>query len=365
MNRTQRQPRLLASGAFTLVEVLMSVTILSLIMTLLVNTLAVTQKVYSSAQSRVEQYREARVAFESITRRLSQATLNTYWDYNNPEAPTRYVRQSELHFVSGPASTLLNQTGLQSKLTHAVFFQAPMGVADDASYQELNSSLNAWGYYLSYEEDATLGTRPSFLGTRVTARRRCRLMEFRQPTERLKVYAPPGGVPSGFKGQTTATFAATTAWFNSSAIVRDETVTPPLLVSRPLAENIIALVVSARSPVPAGSTTAHDYDVAPDYLYDSRMFLTSSSGATAAQSRHQLPPTVQVTMVALDEASASRYERDTGSTAELVDTTWFKEASHHEADISALSTRLAELKLNFQVFTTTVPIRAAKWSTNN
>lgn len=88
MNPVSPSPSCYRGAAFTLVEVLLSITVLSLIMTLLVNTLTVTQRVYTGAQSRVEQFREARVAFESITRRLSQATLNTYWDYNDPNAPT-------------------------------------------------------------------------------------------------------------------------------------------------------------------------------------------------------------------------------------------------------------------------------------
>lgn len=363
MNPAPPFPIRFGRAAFTLVEVLLSVTVLSLIMTLLVNTLAVTQRVYTGAQSRVEQFREARVAFESITRRLSQATLNTYWDYNDPNAPTRYVRQSELHFICGPAAALLTQSGLDTKLGHAVFFQAPMGVADDSAYRELNSSLNAWGFYLSFEEDTRLGTRPSFLGTRLDARRRCRLMEFSQPTERLQVYVPPGGAPSGFKGMNTAPFAATTAWYNNQQLVRDSSVTPPLLQSRPLAENIIALVFSPRSPVPSGTSSARDYDIAPDYSYDSRRFLSEPASPVASLSRHQLPPTVQVTMVALDEASASRYEREGGSTADLADAAWFKEATKHEADLLALTDRLSSLKLDHQVFTTTVSIRSAKWST--
>ncbi|WP_050023760.1 Verru_Chthon cassette protein C [Verrucomicrobium sp. BvORR034] len=363
MNPASPSPFSFRRAAFTLVEVLLSITVLSLIMTLLVNTLAVTQRVYTGAQSRVEQFREARVAFESITRRLSQATLNPYWDYNDPNAPTRYVRQSELHFICGPSATLLNQSGLGPKLGHAVFFQAPMGVADDTAYRELNSSLNAWGFYLSFEEDTLLGTKPSFLGTRLNARRRCRLMEFRQPTERFQVYAPPGGAPSGFKGMTTAPFAATTAWYNNPELVRDTGITPALLQSRPLAENIIALVFSPRSPVPSGSSSAKDYDIAPDYSYDSRRFLSDPASPVASLSRHQLPPTLQVTMVALDEASASRYERGGGSTAELVDAAWFKEATKHEADLLALTARLSSLKLDHQVFTTTVSIRSAKWST--
>lgn len=347
------------SPAFTLVELLLSITVLSLIMTLLVNTLTVTQGVYTGAQAKVEQYREARVAFETITRRLSQATLNTYWDYNDPDAPTRYVRQSELHFISGPASQLLGRAGLSRPLTHAVFFQAPLGESDDGRFMELNSSLNAWGYYLTEEDDAKLGRRPEFLVERVPSRKRCRLMEFRQTTERFAVYSPPGGVSSGFKGETTAPFASTTDWYNNPRLIRESGTGSAVFNSRPLAENIVAFVISAKSP--AGQVGA-DHDIAPEYFYDSRRFLHDGTSALAANTRHQLPPSVEVVMVAVSEASAARYEREGGSLAELVDPEWFRRARDQAVDLAALTERLTSLNLQHQVFHTTVALRAARWS---
>ncbi len=352
-----------AGRAFTIVELLVAMTILAAMMILLVKVIGATQRIYTSSQSKVEQFREARVAFEAVTRRLSQATLNTYWDYNDPNNPTRYMRQSELHFIAGPASTLLKETGVQPTITHAVFFQAPLGVADAAAYQSMPSALNAWGYFLTCDSDLDLATRPAFLSTRIPARTRCRLMEFRQPTERMSVYCPPNNAPSGFKGLTSASFGDVTAWFNTPAIVKDTSVSPTRIVSRSVAENIIALIVSPRSPVPPKSPTGNDYDIAPNYYYDSRLYLTDSNNKLAGPTQHQLPPTVQVTMVALDERSASQYETPSQSTGALVDQRWFQNVVSYDADLGELTSLLTSKRLNYEVFSTAVPIRAAKWST--
>lgn len=352
-------------AAMSLLELLVSMSILSIMMLFVFSVLDTTQRVYSDSQAKVEQFREARVAFEAVTRRLEQATLNTYWDYNDPVSPTRYVRQSELHFVAGPAEKLLTEAPLSRKLGHAVFFQAPMGISDAPAYQQMATALNEWGYFLTYEPDSTIEATPGFLRTRLTERKRCRLMEFRSPTERLSVYTPPSGAPSGYKGLTAAAFQDATAWFNHAGLLKDSTTSPATLVSRPIAENIIAFIISPRTPVPPASTTEHDYNVAPQYYYDSRCFLVDSGSPKAGVTRHQLPPTVEVTMVALDEKSANRYESDTQSTGDLVEATWFQNVKDYDADLHALTERLVAKRLNFQIFSTTVLVHAAKWSTVN
>ncbi len=37
--------------------------------------------IYRRMRSRIDTFQEARAGFETVTRRLSQAMLNTYWDY--------------------------------------------------------------------------------------------------------------------------------------------------------------------------------------------------------------------------------------------------------------------------------------------
>lgn len=348
--------------AFTLVEMLVTVSILSFMMVFALGILSATQREYANSQARVEQFREARAAFEAVTRRAEQATLNTYWDYDNPNSPTHYVRQSELHFIAGPVSKILADAPLTPKFGHAVFFQAPMGGTDDPNHRLMDSTLNAWGYFLTCATETDLGSIPSLLQGRAPVHKRCRLMEFRQPTEQLSVYVPPGGVPSGFKGLTSATLKDTTAWFNNSNLVKDSSATQATFTSRPIAENIVALIISPRSPTPPGSTGGNDYDVAPQYYYDSRCFLVNSNDPQAKATRHQLPPTVNVTMVALDEKSADLYESPAHSTSDLVDAKWFQDVKDYETDLKALTDHLVALRMSFQVFSTAVSIRAAKWS---
>jgi len=117
------------SPAFTLVEVLVSATIFVVILGFMLRVSDQTSRIMRSTTGKVEQFREARTGFERITTRLSQATLNTYWDYNNATLPTRYERRSELRFVSGSAASLLGNNGTQTRVTHCVFFNAPLGLA--------------------------------------------------------------------------------------------------------------------------------------------------------------------------------------------------------------------------------------------
>src|ERR1043165_7333896 len=74
-----RSPR--PNSAFTLVELMVSTAVIVLIFATLLTMTDSTQRLTQSTSAKVEQFREARVAFEAMTRRISQATLNTYWDY--------------------------------------------------------------------------------------------------------------------------------------------------------------------------------------------------------------------------------------------------------------------------------------------
>lgn len=69
-----------ARAGFSILEVLAASAVLALLLVAMISMTDQVQKTYRSTVGKAEQFREARVAFESITRRLSQATLNTYWD---------------------------------------------------------------------------------------------------------------------------------------------------------------------------------------------------------------------------------------------------------------------------------------------
>ena len=65
-------------AAFTLVEMLVSVTFLVILMMLVTQLVGIVQRGWVRTSSKVSQFREARLAFDLISRSLSQATLNTY-----------------------------------------------------------------------------------------------------------------------------------------------------------------------------------------------------------------------------------------------------------------------------------------------
>ena len=189
--RNQQKRNSGSRPAFTLLELMVSMTVLSLIMLLVFQMLDTTQKTFQSSRARASTFKEARVAFEGITRRIGQAMLNTYFDYkypnNNPlSTPSGYERKSDLHFISGKASTLL-RGGKYS--THCVFFQAPLGFSLRPENQSLGSLLNSWGYFI--ERDNDNDQIPQFLRSYSgvgSSGERYRLMEFRPPTENMQVY---------------------------------------------------------------------------------------------------------------------------------------------------------------------------------
>lgn len=340
MNSRKKRPSHSNVAGFTLIELLVSMAVLSVLMLTITSVIGETQKAWTRSVSRATQFREARGAFDRIVRSISQSTLNTYWDYyrekdDDPlEPPSGYVRRSELHFICGPAASLLTATGMSG---HAIFFQAPLGVSDEAQYEKLNHLLSARGYFIQHGSDAPF--RPSFLSGLASppVRYRFRLMEFAPPTENNLVYAMPEN------------------WFKSAG-------SPSNNYARPIAENLVALFISpkvSRDDLPNGKQPTY---IAPDYRYDSK--LDSEPGPNQG-TQHLLPPLVEVTLVAIDETSALRLEDLNGSgMPNLLDASGaqFGDASKFREDLAALEAYLVEQKLNFRVFTTTVALRTSKWS---
>lgn len=352
--------------AFTLVELLVSVAVLSVLMLVLTQVLSNTQSTWGRAKARTEEFREARAVFEAIAARLSQATLNSYWGYKFDASgnPVLYQRQSELHYVSGPVTPLLGST--VPAAGHAVFFQAPLGenlsagLSSSSGPAGLENMLNAWGWYASYGSD--MDQRPTFLQNNPAhpERRRFRLREFRQATEKLSLYqlvTPPGGgantpkVPwiEAQNSQNTLY-----GWFRDTLAADSE----------PVGENILALVIQPVWPDP-NDDTGVDTSAAPQYIYDTRRHQWPESSALAERTRHQLPPMVRLTLVALDERDWSRLDNTQADAlaAELralVNSGLFTTASAYEADVRRLETELVNRRLGFRIFSTAVQIPAAK-----
>ncbi len=337
------------SPGFTLIEILAAVALLVLILGMTTSIINSSSKVWRQANAKIESFQAARGAFDVMTAKLSRATLNTYWDYYdagnspfriaaNPASfvPTRYGRYSDLHFICGPASSLVKglPPDLSKTVTQAVFFVAPTGASSNVKYNGLSGLLAACGYFVAFGNDES--TKPDFLET--PPRYRWRLMEVSAPVEELKVYSSTAG----------------SSWV-------DVSVAQGRL--RSVAENVIALVVWPRL---APQDDPDGTRISDNYTYDSR---TSEpwSGSPPRQpvQAHQLPPNLQVMIVAIDEESAKRLE--SGATAPAAITNalqglFTNDVSQYATDLKKLEDRLALSGIGYRTFPLTVALKEAKWS---
>ncbi len=332
-------------AAFTLTEVLVSAAIIVTMLAMLILVTDQTARIWLNTSAKVEQFRGARTGFERLGSRLSQATLNTYWDYDNATKPTRYERRSELRFISGSAPALLGTSGGATRITHGIFFNAPLGITGDVNNSGLANALNTVGYFTEFADDTD--QRPPFITTAmVPPRWRFRLMEFSQPTENFSVYQ----FTNGNAGNTTK------AWFTAD-------VNGFAALKRVIAENVIALIITPRlakaeeSPLQSGATHS---PLAPLFSYDS----TGMNANPQLNPRSQLPPVVQLTMVAIDEKSADKLSLDStkADVFEIVKGKLFADTRKLSEDMATLEATLVAKGVRYRIFTTNVHIRAAKWS---
>ena len=366
--------------AFTLVELLVAMAVVSLMMVFLVTITSQTSKLWSYCRERSNQFAAARMAFGSLTRNVSQATLNAYWDFvdasgnahtNSSFIPASYRRQSELRFISG-GGLAGDAASSPSRPTHSIFFQAPLGFTAAAGFQGLDSLLNTCGYYIEFNSNGSEGLdlKPPFVKS--PSRYRFRLMELIQPSESMTLYnytaANPvlrSQDPNGMK------------WFQDAMSASPR---PPAHV---LAENIVALVIIPKlspaeelglNPPPPTVGSA----LSPTYSYDSTADYNGPSAPSAANAaalspKSQLPPLVQITMVAVEEASFSRYLGTSTSipgslrfdglfttVGDLTDSS----KPGFARDLNTVVEALGSAKIDYRVFTTVVSIKGAKWSRN-
>lgn len=332
------------TSAFSLIELLVAMGILSILMLLLTQMLELVQKSWNYSESRISQFREARVAFDLVTKNLSQANLNTYYDLkdaNKDGLVDGYYRTSELHFLTLDAAKDLPNSGTQSPVGQAIFFQAPLGFSSE--FRNLNGIFNGRGYFVAYGSDERF--KPSFIES--DDRMRFRLFEFRPPAESNQVFA------DGQEEREAGESEVFTAWYKQSMSGVGEGSFEEHL--NPLAENIIMLIVSPRDSLEFGGRSRKQTfsEIAPRYTYDS-----AAEGFAFSQ---QVPPLVRVTMVAIDETSALRVEDD-GKRPELIETAWFKDTDKYADDIVQLTESLNEKQVNHKIFSSMVMLRSAKWS---
>jgi uncharacterized protein (TIGR02599 family) len=317
-----------AASGFTIIELLVATAILSVVLVVVVSVIGQTSAVWRKSTDKIEAFQGARMAFDLLTRNLSQATLNTYLDYDDPFVPTKYLRKAELKFVSRPTSNPGTAGTGQS-----VFFQAPASFTSDMTrYGNLESLLNTCGYYVEFGSDAA--SKPTFVSS--PDKYRYRLMQLLIPTEENKVYTSTGQ-----------------SWITDAGAS-----------VQPVADNIIALIIRPQDPgmtapsVP-GVTVPN---LTSDYTYDTAQTFSGNQPLTS----NQLPPVLQVTMVAIDENSAKRVESNNSEPSAIRGalTGKFTDPARYTEDLRDLETALtsATPPISYRIFTSAVPIRESKWS---
>lgn len=306
--------------AFTILEALVACALFISIMVVLLGVISYASSTWQSASRKIDAFQNARSAFDAMTRQLGQATLNTYWDYDDPNDPTRYLRKSELHFVAGPS--LLNTA------SHAVFFQAPsIRTAQMDDFAGMTGLLGGMGFFVDYGPDQI---PDPFVG-KVNPSHAFRLMQWNQNVEDLAVYDK--ALPRD-------------AWYQSARTG-----------AFPIADHVIGLFFRPKCPAgslpPAGWTDSYEYD-------------SALGGTSQPIKQHQLPPLVEVVMVAMDSQSAVRLGSALKETVESAMDGLFTADRTPEttldADLSELGKRLTESKIDYRIFRTTIPLREGKWS---
>jgi uncharacterized protein (TIGR02599 family) len=344
-------------AGFSLVELMVSCAILAVMMGLI--SLAIRQMAggIKTSTAKVDAFQSARTGFESVSRTLGVATLNTYWDYFNSSRqprsaanastfqPATYGRQSDLHFLiygSTFTNSLDNINSTSNRLTpagHSVFFQAPLGYFTNTSSTNPPGSLNPCGFFVAYGNDPT---KPNLTG--INDRPRFRLYQWLPSSESLTVASSSGRITNS-------------AW-----------VTPTNGV-RPLAENIIAFVIrvpsATNSTGPAMNSTTYS-TTATNYNWNS---LTPGTSTNHPAQMHQLPPLVNITMVAVEEAAVNRLAGTAASASDAASamgitnfSTLFTDEAQYDADLLMLETALSGKNIPYRTFTTTVPLRGSRWS---
>jgi len=314
---------------FTLVEMCAASAVSLLVIATLLAILNHVSGVWVRTRGTKDAFLAASNAFDSLTRSLSQAVLQTYWSYDNPSLPQKYVRASELHFVLGKTAKLF---GVQesSYPGSAVFFQAPLGRTATGRTSQLPARLNATGYFTAFGKDPRL---PAILESIVTHRYRFRLFEWKQPTDSLAVYQTPAG----------------SAWFQQ--VLSPEMQGEANVAS--IGENILGLFILAEYPLANGMWEQTN-------SYDSR----DTSGPDTL---NQLPPQLQIALVAIDEPSAARLAARYGSTPPLIAPPGdaFQNPAHFDSDLANWESALRAdtPPVNCRIFRTTIQIPNSRWST--
>lgn len=322
---------------FTLIELMAAGAVFILILALTLGLVSALTRIISQSRGSISTFQEARTAFEAMNRMLSQAVLNTYWDYDDPANPTHYLRASELHFVLGPSGSL---TGLSQTAGSAAFFQAPLSLTSEPILKSQSDLLNAIGFYVRYSESDDL---PAFLSAKKSQSGAWRLWLFVQPTEGLTTYQAFSGSPQA---------ASTSSWFQGALAIPTN--------NHILANNIILLLIRAGYPDASGNWKE-------SFVYNSRGS-TVTSGYPQAPEIHQVPPELRITLVAIDQRTADRLNAWNNQAAyQLLPAGLFLDAADYQEDLLTLKGHLdgrplGGIPIGYRIFETAVNVSSSKWS---
>jgi uncharacterized protein (TIGR02599 family) len=316
---------------FTIMELLLAMTILSVLLVVTVSVVGHTSTIWRRSSENIEAFQSARVAFDLLTRELSQATLNTYLDYDDNLTPTCYLRKSELQFVCGEAG--VDPMPGTPNTGNAVFFQAPISYTTNITeFGGLDGALNACGFYVTFGPNSLLPAHATNI-----QHYRFRLMNLLVPVENNRIFDNTGAVSSNFD------------WFKTPITTGSS--------SFPVADNVIALIVHPEDPDDESLFTTLDYNS-----------LSNWNANPQPITANQLPPLMQVALVAIDEASAKRLENGTTAPTALTDalSDFQAKLEANPADSSValegLGADLAAKRINYRIFSSKVPIRESKWT---
>jgi len=328
---------------FTIIELLAAMAVLIVLLGIVVavtNSVTLTMR---RATAGIDTLAGARAGFDVLNRSLSHATLNTYWDYDDPLNPSIYLRRSDLQFL------------IRQNPNHGqeIFFASPETYSRDAGLRSTRGLLNASSAFVKYGSSAEF--QPTVVGN---PRFRYRLMFGMQPTEQLSIF----NKPQRTAGQAESSYrSAIQSYWDANTWITDISQTSTKGFVAPLAENVIALIALPRLSIAEDSTAT---DLTPDgkYAYNSQANAMSVPQSVTA---NQLPPVIQITMIAISEASAARLDTGTGTPPADIESALsgkFSDVTNFQQDLDDVTKALAAKNIEFRIFTSSVPLRESKWS---
>ena len=318
-----------------------------------------------------------------------------------------------------------------------IFFQAPLGIisADPAAVTSkdkyLQRSLNQVGFFVEYAALSGTNTLPGWLEASLGAVPpvpRFRLFEYLEPSDYMQMYTytatniagayansitfidsaivPPGfgtSAPLGTIGDVSVNYAQTTVLAENVVMLVFRPRLEPQDEKNAAAPTTGLLGPSPPSPPtlsgpagPAYSATTADSIISPNYNYDSRAWWTKAPAALSTNPaftsgriantnysrmmRNQLPPIVDVGMIAVDPNSIIRYGTPaTAPTAFVLPAAWpatglytpqittaapFTRSVNMDIDLGNYGVQLAAAHIRYRVFRASVQMEGAGWVNN-